>query len=302
MPIEFGPPPSPYSGLPLGDTPPVTGNASPAPPPMSVTQPPASSPPGTEGLEALPQPSPDALPGAGSTPLDGLEEQFSADVYAFLALFQALAQTMKTTAKLEATSELQAQVNALVSAAEDMKKSAHKRFASAMTQAIGQIVAGAVQVVAGSLALMATMKSASKENESIKTKESADALRAGAKDGAEGDFSRAFARDLDRYSKALEQISKKLAAGGQFGNVAGTGLAQTITGSASLDAARSSRDAELTDAERTQKEAVAAEHEKAYQAALEFASTMQQIITDTQQTLKAMEDKRNEAFSASLRA
>ncbi len=290
--------------LDIGDRyvpPPVTNSGEPPPVYVPAQKPPSAGdlpPPGdtgTDGVDGLPPPSSDALSGAGSTPLEGLEEQFSADVYAFLALLQQLAQTMKTTARLEATSELQAQVNALLSAAEDMKQSAHKRFASAMTQAIGQIVSGAVQVVAGSLALLATIKSASKENESIMYRKEAEAAY-----GRPGEGHRAWAQDLDRTSKSLEQLSKKLTAAGQFGNVAGTGLGQSVTGSTGLEAGRLSRDAELTDAERTEKEAVAAEHEKAYQAALEVVSTMQQFISEAQQTLKAMLDKDHEGFKASM--
>lgn len=239
------------------------------------------------GLDRLPAPTPDALSGTGGSPLNGLEEEFSADVYAFLALFLQLTQTMKNFSKLESTTELQAQISALISAAEDMKSAAEKRFTSAVAQAIGQIISGTVQVIAGSLALLATYQSVSKENEAL-----------GLKDGA---------RDADEQAltaaqiKALEQLSKKLAALGQLGNVAGTGLGQSVTGAAGLAAAQHSRDAELTDAERSEKEALAAQHEKNYQAALEFASVMQEILSATRQTLASMDQQRNESVRATIR-
>lgn len=299
----IGNPPPSTSHLPPIDPAPVSpytaGVTTPPPPPPgdSSTEPPA-------GMSDLPPPQPGALSGTGSTPMDGLEEEFSADVYAFLALFQQLAQTMKTFAKLEAITELQAQVNALVSAAEDMKAAAEKRFTSALTQAMGQIVSGAVQVGAGSLALLATYQSVAKENASLKAKAEKEQLAGGAKDADEGGVAKIKAEDPkgDKNPQTLDQQSRRYAAAGQFGNIAGTGLGQSTTGSTSLAAARDSRDAELLEAERTEKDAIAAEHEKVYQASMEFASTMQEIISATRQALNSMEQQRNENVRATLRA
>ena len=84
------------------------------------------------------------------------EAQLSADIYAFMALFQKMSQEMRNTARTQRTTDFQGQIASLEASAETMKEAAVKHLTSAIVQGAFQMVSGAVQ---GAMSASAASKS-----------------------------------------------------------------------------------------------------------------------------------------------
>lgn len=137
--------------------------STPPPAPQAGMAPPPTLPDGLKGGVELPPPD-DAdktLQGQALNNLGALSDsQVSADIYAFMALFQKLAQTMRDNARLDRSTQMQAQVGAMNDAADQMRESAALRFAGGIVSGALQIAGGAAQMGMSAASAANTIKGA----------------------------------------------------------------------------------------------------------------------------------------------
>lgn len=93
------------------------------------------------------------------------ETQVSADIFAFMALFQQLAQQMRDTARTQRTTDMQAQVTSLQNAVEKMKEAAGQRLTAAIVQGAMQIVGGLAQMGMSGASVSSSVKGAKLDNQ-----------------------------------------------------------------------------------------------------------------------------------------
>lgn len=126
--------------------------------------------PNNPAEQLVPLKMPATLPSGGSFQVS--QTQVTADIYDFMQVFQQVAQQMRSSARVQRTSEMQAQVTSLQGAAQEMRTAAADRYKAAITQAITQIVSGAVQVgMAGFSAFKSAqgMRAEAKANAELKS-------------------------------------------------------------------------------------------------------------------------------------
>jgi hypothetical protein len=115
--------------------------------------------------DGLKQPDGGSITGAMSVLGSLGDNQVSADIYAFMALFQQMAQQMRDTARTQRTTEMQAQVTSLQNAAEQMKTAAAERFSAAIAQGAMQIAGGLMQAGMSAVSVNNTVKGAQMQNQ-----------------------------------------------------------------------------------------------------------------------------------------
>lgn len=213
------------------------------------------------------------------------DNQTSADITEFMALFQKLAQQMRNTARTQRTADMQAQVSALQGAAAQMKDAAQSRFTAAVIQGAMQIGSGLMQAGFSSMAARDGIKSARVE--------------AGAKNqldmaGTKG-MDAGMRKDLMAESRASMAESKILGATAQkyqgYSQASG-GIASGLGG---IVSAGFTMEADLADARRSELEAQAKVFETGVQHANDTMQQMMDVIRDVRDKLQSMQQSSIEA-------
>ncbi len=113
-----------------------------------------------------PLPLDSATAAASSARLAALDaNQIGIDIFDFMAVFQRMAQTLRDVARGQRETQLQAEVTSLHSAAAEMKNAAQSRLAAGISQGVGSIVGGSLQIAGAALATGQAAKGAVKTTE-----------------------------------------------------------------------------------------------------------------------------------------
>lgn len=240
--------------------------------------------PGTAGVADLPVPDDSRFSDAGVlgaiNHLGSLgAEQVSADIYAFMALFQKLAQSMRDTARMQRDTATQAQVSALQNAADKMKTAAEARFSAAIAQAAMQIVGGVMQAGLSTASMVKTVQGAGLGNQGKD-------MLAQAKDpklSSSGQIGlKTQGNDLIRQS----DIATGRGAGLMNFGTASSGISAGIGGCIS---AHFTKDADMADSERARFDAQAKLAETGQQQANDAMQQMMDIIRDVREKLQSIQ-------------
>ncbi len=214
------------------------------------------------------------------------DSQVTADIYAFMALFQKMAQEMRNTARTQRTAEFQGQVTALQNAAEKMKAAAGERFTAAIAQGVAQIVGGAVQMGASAYGAKQTIQGARLEARGNNVLAKAEA-------GAGSNPASNVLRQTERGNNLVADGKAQGAAGLKWGAFAqgGSGL---INGVGGLIAASYNNKADLLDADKTNLETQAKMHETAVQHANDMMQQMMDVIRDVRDKISSIQQSQVE--------
>lgn len=185
-------------------------------------------------------------------------DEVTADMFAFMALFQQLAQSMRDTARTQRNTEMQSQVTAMQNAAEEMKSAAKDRFTAAMIQGSMQIAGGVIQVGASAVAMSKT---------------------------AQGGALSAFGKG----DSAMEAMGSRLTAQGQMWQGFGQGASGVTGGIGGMIGAEWTKRADMHDAERAQYDAQAKVHETAVGHASDMMQQMMDVIRDVRDKLQSIQ-------------
>lgn len=217
----------------------------------------------TDGLPPPPEGVNSAKALAGLADLS--DTQVTADIYAFMALFQKLAQQMRDTARTQRSGEMQSQVSALQNAAEKMKDAAAHRLTGAIAQGAMQIAGGVAQAGFSAASISSTVKGAKLGAEADAMSPKAAALTGAKMDAAK--FTATGQAQLN-YSQASSGISAGL--GGIIG------AAFTHKG-------------DLADADKANLETQAKIHETSVQHANDLMQQMMDVIRDVRDKLQSIQ-------------
>jgi hypothetical protein len=227
------------------------------------------------------------LPGdtkVGTANLAGLtENQVTADIFAFMALFQKLAQEMRNTARTQRTAESQAQITSLQNAAEKMKDAAAQRLTAAIVQGAMQIAGGLLQAGLSAASATQTIKGAKMEADGTKNLAQIDQM------GTKGMLSASSKTALS--NGATDQVAAGKALGAQGTLYAGLGQASSgITGGlGGIIGASFTHKADLADAEKMNLETQAKVQETAVQHANDMMQQMMDVIRDVRDKLQSIQ-------------
>ncbi|AVO50562.1 hypothetical protein C6568_15970 [Melaminivora suipulveris] len=214
------------------------------------------------------------------------DSQVSADIYAFMALFQKMAQEMRNTARTQRTTEFQGQITALQNAAEKMKDAAGQRFAAAITQGITQIVGGLAQAGASAYSAKQTIQGARMEARGSN-------LLAKAEAGA-GSNPSSNVLGVTQRGNNMIAAGKELGASGTKWAGYGQGASGLIGGMGGIIAAGFNNKADLLDADKTNLETQAKMHETAVQHANDMMQQMMDVIRDVRDKLASIQQSQVE--------
>lgn len=219
--------------------------------------------------DALKTPSSSSDPKAQEAALNNLggfsDTQVTADIFAFMALFQKLAQQMRDTARTQRTTDMQAQVSSLQNAAEKMKDAAAERLTAAVVQGAMQIAGGVMQVGLSAASISNTVKGAKMGAE-------ADAMspKAAVMTGAKADAAKLTATGQAQVSYA--QASGGITAG--LGGIIGASFTHK---------------ADLLDADKMNLETQAKVAETGVQHANDMMQQMMDVIRDVREKLSSIQ-------------
>lgn len=211
------------------------------------------------------------------------DTQVTADIFAFMALFQKLAQQMRDTARTQRTSEMQAQVSALQGAAEKMKEAAAERFNAAIVQGSMQIAGGIVQMGMSTMSAKESIKGARMEADAtknlgqIKQMDKQGLLQPSSKTALTG-----AALDQQAAGKALG------AKGGMYQGL-GQGASGLLGGMGTMISASYTQSADKLDADKMNLETQAKVHETAVQHANDTMQQMMDVIRDVRDKLQSIQ-------------
>ncbi|GAB1387133.1 hypothetical protein MASR1M59_22810 [Melaminivora sp.] len=214
------------------------------------------------------------------------DSQVSADIYAFMALFQKMAQEMRNTARTQRTAEFQGQISSLQNAAEKMKEAAGQRFTAAIVQGVTQITSGLAQAGASAYSASKTIQGARMEARGSNMVAKA---QAGAESNPASNVLRATQRGNNMIAdgKALGATGTKWAGYSQ----ASGGL---IGGTGGIIAASFNYKADMLDADKTNLETQAKQHETAVQHANDMMQQMMDVIRDVRDKIAAIQQSQVE--------
>ena len=211
------------------------------------------------------------------------DTQVTADIYAFMALFQKLAQQMRDTARTQRTTDLQAQVSSLQNAAEKMKDAAAQRLTAAIVQGAMQIAGGALQMGMSGLSAKQSIKGAQLEAQG---KNNLATLK-------EFDGSKALP---DKMQSSLTQSANNMVKDGQIASTRGTlyqGMGQSANsiagGLGGIIGASFTNKADLAEADKMNLETQAKVHETGVQHANDMMQQMMDVIRDVRDKLQSIQ-------------
>ena len=226
----------------------------------------------------LPQPPPLTLASTTMAHLGSLgDDQTSADITTFMALFQQLAQQMRNTARTQRSADMQAQVTALQGAAAQMKDAAQSRFIAAMIQGTAQVVGGLAQAGFSMLSARRSLEGISKD-------------AAGRADLNQAKTATPSERSiLHKQGLAAMEEGKKFhayAARHQSFSQASGGV---VSGTATLFSTFYTREADEADARRSELEVQARVFETGVQHANDTMQQMMDVIRDVRDKLQSIQ-------------
>lgn len=209
------------------------------------------------------------------------ENQISADMSNFMALFQQLAQNMRGTARTQRTVDMQSQVSALQGAAAEMKSAAKSRFTASMIQSGMQIFGGLAQAGLSTGAAYKTLQGNSltasgkakmadaRNGGEFRTSAQTESIR------ADGNILKTDGANAKTYGDALNGFSQ--AAG------------SLMNGAGGLVAAFYTLKADRHDAGRSELETQAKVFETGVQHSNDIMQQMMDVIRDVREKLQSMQ-------------
>ncbi|MBB6562911.1 putative coiled-coil protein SlyX [Acidovorax soli] len=215
--------------------------------------------------DGLKQPDGGSITGAMSVLGSLGDNQVSADIYAFMALFQQMAQQMRDTARTQRTTEMQAQVTSLQNAAEQMKTAAAERFSAAIAQGAMQIAGGLMQAGMSAISVNNTVKGAQMQNQ------------------ADGMSPKAV------QLTGIKVDAAKLTATGQAQMNYGQAMSGISAGMGGMIGASFTLAADKADAAKMQLETQAKVQETAVQHANDMMQQMMDVIRDVRDKLQSIQ-------------
>lgn len=215
--------------------------------------------------DGLKQPDGGSITGAMSVLGSLGDNQVSADIYAFMALFQQMAQQMRDTARTQRTTEMQAQVTSLQNAAEQMKTAAAERFSAAIAQGAMQIAGGLMQAGMSAASVNNTVKGAQMQNQ------------------ADGMSPKAV------QLTGIKVDAAKLTATGQAQMNYGQAMSGISAGMGGMIGASFTLAADKADAAKMQLETQAKVQETAVQHANDMMQQMMDVIRDVRDKLQSIQ-------------
>ncbi|CAN7501151.1 type III secretion system translocon subunit SctB [Acidovorax sp. LjRoot117] len=239
--------------------------------------------------DALKTPASSSDPKAQEAALNNLggfsDTQVTADIFAFMALFQKLAQQMRDTARTQRTTDMQAQVSSLQNAAEKMKDAAAERLTAAIVQGSMQIAGGVMQMGLSGMSAKQTIKGAQMEAAGGNNMAQISKMDAQGK----------FAADPVSKAQFTTASNNQIAAGKELGAV-GTkyqGYAQasgSISGGlGGIIGATFTHKADLLDADKMNLETQAKVAETGVQHANDMMQQMMDVIRDVREKLSSIQ-------------
>ncbi|MEG1767089.1 MAG: type III secretion system translocon subunit SctB [Comamonas sp.] len=208
------------------------------------------------------------------------DNQTSADIYSFMALFQKMAQEMRNTSRTQRTAELQSQTSALQSAASEMKSAAKSRFVGAIVQGSMQIAGGLAQAGLSARAASKTLQGSQMKSEGkgmlTELKEGSASMGPARQAALKADGGALISQSKIAEAAASRAQGYAQAAGSAsaLGNMIGSGF--TLK-------------ADLHDARRAELEAQASVHGTAVQHANDNMQQMMDVIRDVREKLQSMQ-------------
>jgi len=208
------------------------------------------------------------------------DNQTSADIYSFMALFQKLAQEMRGSARIQRNADMQAQTASLQGAAAEMRSAAKSRF-------VGAVIQGSMQIAGGLAQAGFSARAASKTLESAQLKADGKGMLLELKEGS-ANMGPARQSALQNGGDALVAQSKiaEAAAGKATAYSQGAG---TISALGNMVGAGLTLKADLHDARRSELEAQASVFDTSVQHSNDTMQQMMDVIRDVREKLGSMQ-------------